>query len=143
MSVKRMYLNEEGLNRFFGSLEAQIMEIIWEHNRITIKEVQSLLDDDLSFNAVMTVMNRLIEKGHLKKTTIGKGRARQSYFEPVQSKEEFITEQTKTVTVGLINDYGNLMVNHMVDAMQQADPQLMKLLESRLNEWKKNRHDNH
>lgn len=137
MSVKRMYLNEEGLNRFFGPLEAQIMEIVWDHHKVTTKEVQSRLPEDLSYNAVMTVLNRLIDKGHLKKVTLGKGRARQSYFEPVQEKEEFIAEQTKTVAAGLIQDYGGLMVNHMVDAMQQADPELMKLLESRLNEWRK------
>lgn len=137
MKVQRMKLNEEGLNRFFGPLEAHIMEILWEHGEVNVRKVQSLLEDELSYTAVMTVLNRLHEKGHLKKNTTGKGRNRISFYQPVQSKEEFLQEQTKAVTVGLVQEYGPLVMNHLVDAFQQVDPGLMKLLEARLNEWKR------
>ncbi|WP_240702922.1 BlaI/MecI/CopY family transcriptional regulator [Cohnella luojiensis] len=90
MKVPRMKMHEEGLNRFFGSLEAQIMKIIWEHEEVTIKQVQSLLDGELSYNAVMTVMNRLHEKGHLNKKTTGAGRNRLSTYQSIQSKDEFL-----------------------------------------------------
>ncbi|MCL6606331.1 MAG: BlaI/MecI/CopY family transcriptional regulator [Paenibacillus sp.] len=142
MSVKRINLEGVGLNRFFGSLEAQIMDIIWANSSVTTKQVQSLLKEVLSYNAVMTVMNRLIEKGHLKKNTVGKGRFRQSYFESVQSKEAFIDEHTRIVTERFIHDFGDLMVNHMVDAVQEADPGLMKLLEARLEQWRKGASEN-
>lgn len=137
MEIKRIKLHEEGLNRFFGPLESQIMEIAWKLRNMTIKEVQSLLQEELSYNAVMTILNRLAEKGHLNKDTTGKGRNRISHYRTVQSKEEFIAEQTKTVTYGLVEEYGELVVNHLVDAFQDADPELMKLLEARLSEWKK------
>ncbi|BCG60439.1 BlaI/MecI/CopY family transcriptional regulator [Paenibacillus sp. URB8-2] len=142
MLVKRINLEGEGINRFFGSLESQIMDIIWANSKVTAKQVQSLLKEELSYNAVMTVMNRLFEKGHLKKTTVGKGRFKHSYFEPIQSKEAFINEQTRIVTEELIHDFGGLMVNHMVDAVQEADPELMKLLEARLEQWRKGVNDN-
>ncbi|MBN2981788.1 BlaI/MecI/CopY family transcriptional regulator [Cohnella algarum] len=137
MKIQRMKLHEEGLNRFFGPLESQIMAIAWEKEKVTIKEVQELLSEELSYTAVMTVLNRLSEKGHLKKITTGKGRNRISHYHTVQSKEEFIAEQTKAVTYGLVEEYGQLVVNHLVDAFKDADPELMKLLEARLNEWKK------
>lgn len=137
MAIKRMKLHEEGLNRFFGPLEAQIMEIAWERRSVSIKEVQTLLPGELSYTAVMTVLNRLAEKGHLKKTTTGRGRNRISRYQTLQSKAEFIAEQTKTVTLGLVEEYGQLVVNHLVDAFQEADPELMKLLETRLSEWRR------
>lgn len=136
MKVERMKIREEGLNRFFGHLEARIMEIVWEQENVSIKEVQALINEELSFNTVMTVLNRLVEKGHLVKSISGKGRNKSSHFQPLQSKDQFIHEQTRTVTEELVQEYGQLVVNHMFDAVEQSDPALMKLLEERINQWK-------
>ena len=38
MFTQNYRLNEQGLNHFFGPLEAKIMEIIWSTEGITIKE---------------------------------------------------------------------------------------------------------
>lgn len=136
LKIQRMKLSEEGLNRFFGPLEARIMEIVWQHGTVSIKKVNELLNDELSFNTVMTILNRLVEKGHLTKTTTGKGRNKASHFLPIQSKEQFIEEQTRIVTEGLVQEYGQLVVNHFFDAFEQTDPLLIKLLEERIQKWK-------
>jgi predicted transcriptional regulator len=86
MKIQRMKLHEEGLNRFFGPLESQIMAIVWEHENVSIKKVQTLLPGELSYTAVMTILNRLHEKGHLEKITTGKGRNRISHYQPVQRR---------------------------------------------------------
>jgi predicted transcriptional regulator len=137
MKIQRMKLHEEGLNRFFGPLESQIMAIVWEHENVSIKIVQTLLPGELSYTAVMTILNRLHQKGHLEKITTGRGRNRISHYQPVQSKDEFLQEQTKTVTQGLIQEYGHLVVNHFFDAFENADPEIMHMVEKRLNEWKR------
>ncbi|OME78721.1 transcriptional regulator [Paenibacillus sp. FSL A5-0031] len=140
MKIQRMKISEEGLNRFFGPLEAQIMEIVWsEREEVSIKKVQSLLIEELSFNTVMTVLNRLVEKGHLTKASLGKGRNKTSNFKPVQSKEQFIKEQTRIVTEELVQEYGQMVVNHFFDAFEQTDPQLMRLMEDRINQWKRDK----
>jgi predicted transcriptional regulator len=138
MKVKKFNVDEEGLNHFFGPLEAKIMDIIWSSEGLSIKEVQENLniENPISFNAVMTVMNRLLEKGHLKKFSEGKGRGRSSYYEPLQSKEQFLMEQTKAVTYGLIHEYGDLVVNHMIDALETADPELIAKLQNKINTMK-------
>lgn len=139
MKVKKFNVSEEGLNHFFGPLEAKIMDIIWSAEGLSIKEVQEILNEEnhpISFNAVMTVMNRLLEKGHLTKHSKGKGRGRASCYEPVQTKEQFLTEQTKAVTYGLIHEYGDLVVNHMIDALEDADPNLIAKLQDKINAMK-------
>ncbi|WP_027093161.1 BlaI/MecI/CopY family transcriptional regulator [Cohnella thermotolerans] len=138
MKIKKFNMHESGLNHFFGPLEARIMEIVWASKSITIKEMQSILNQEnpISFNAVMTVMSRLQEKGLLKRTTTGKGRNRVTSFEAVLSKEQFLAEQTKAVTHGLIEEFGGLVVNHMIDALDDVDPELISKLERKINEMK-------
>ncbi|MBP1156963.1 MULTISPECIES: BlaI/MecI/CopY family transcriptional regulator [unclassified Paenibacillus] len=135
MKVKKYNVNEEGLNHFFGPLEARIMELLWSSEGLTVKEVQSIVNEEhpITFNAVMTVMNRLIEKGHLKKQSSGRGRGRVSCYSTIQTKEQFIAEQTKAVTEGLIQEYGDLVVNHMVDALENADPELIARLQEKIS----------
>ncbi|WP_338246024.1 BlaI/MecI/CopY family transcriptional regulator, partial [Bacillus anthracis] len=66
--------NEKGLNRFFGPLEGRIMEILYQGEDMPIKEVQQKLSDEkpINFNTVMTVLNRLTEKGIVEKKTKGR-----------------------------------------------------------------------
>ena len=46
MFTQNYKLNEQGLNHFFGPLEAKIMEIVWSSDGITIKEVQQKLSEE-------------------------------------------------------------------------------------------------
>lgn len=134
-----MNIHEEGLNVFFGPLEAKIMDLLWKKGSYSAKEMQQKLSEEtpISFNAVMTVMNRLAEKGYLNKQKRGTGRDRVSVFTPVQEKEQFIMEQTKTITHGLMNEFGEYVVTHMLDALDQADPELIAKLEEKLSILKK------
>ncbi|PFZ06474.1 transcriptional regulator [Bacillus pseudomycoides] len=135
MFTQNYKLNEEGLNHFFGPLEAKIMEIIWNTPDITIKEVQQKLSKEspVNFNTVMTVMNRLVEKGHLQKQTV----KRSGVYRAVQTKESFLSNQTKKMTQELMGEFGDLVVNHMLDELYQADPALIKKLEAKLTQLKK------
>lgn len=139
LNIKKVHIHEEGLNVFFGPLEARIMELLWIQSEYSAKEMQQALSNDnpISFNAVMTVMNRLVEKGYLKKQKKGTGRGRVSVFSPVQEKDQFISAQTKTITHGLVSEFGEYVVTHMLDAMEQVDPELIAKLEEKLLEFKK------
>ncbi len=141
MHIQHLRVKEEGMNRFFGPLEARIMTILWAKQSATIREVQLMLEKEhpLSFNSVMTVMNRLIEKGHLSKSSVGKGRGKTTIFKPVQTQEQFVQAQTRAVATGLINEFGDMVVNHMVEAMEDADPGLLERLELKLHEMKERR----
>lgn len=111
------------------------MAIIWDHPKITIKEVQNKLTDDspINFNTVMTVMNRLTDKGHLQRRKAG----RSYQYQATQSKEDFIEKQTKALTDDLIGEFGNVVVNHMLDKLDQGDPDMLQKLESKIKELKK------
>lgn len=137
MRIQHFKLNEQGLNHFFGPLEAQVMDIVWVHEQVSIKQVHEVVckEKGLSFNTVMTVMNRLVEKGYLKKKRVIKG----YIYKAVQNKEEFLQEQTKEMTRELVGEFGDLMVNHMVEALEEASPELLEKLEEKLNQIKRRR----
>lgn len=50
-----------------GSLEADILAIVWEHERTTVREVYETLRErrQIAYTTVMTVMNNLVKKGLL------------------------------------------------------------------------------
>jgi predicted transcriptional regulator len=140
LDVPYVKMNEEGLQRFFGPLEAKIMDIIWSSpsDRMTIKEVNTRLttDQELSFNTVMTIMNRLTEKEHLIKINHPSNK-KITYYKPRVSKDEFVHAQTGAVTQMLFRDFGDHAVTHMMDALDDADPELLNKLEHKLNELKR------
>lgn len=59
-----------------GSLEAEIMSILWQHRIATVKEIhdQILADPDreLAYASVTTVLNRLAKKGWVRRQKHGK-----------------------------------------------------------------------
>jgi predicted transcriptional regulator len=128
-------MNESGLNRFFGPLEAKIMDILWNDVEMTIKDVQQVLDQEklTNFNTVMTVMNRLVDKGILQKRTEG----RSSLYKPVLSREDFLNTQSKEMTNELMDEFGNVVVSHMLDALEDVDDDLVAMLEKKIKELKK------
>lgn len=135
MKIGKFKMHESGLNRFFGPLEAKIMDILWNHDVMTIKEVQHFLEKEKStnFNTVMTVMNRLVEKGILQKRAEG----RSSIYKPVQTREEFLNTQSKEMTNELMDEFGHVVVSHMLDALEDVDKELVKKLEMKIQELKK------
>ncbi len=76
------------LSRFVGQLEADIMEILWNQSPLPAKEIrlQLRLKKKLASTTVLTVLSRLVEKGHLRKATSG----RSNYFRPTVSKKTFL-----------------------------------------------------
>lgn len=137
LKIQSYKLDEKGLNHFFGPLEARIMDILWSHPKITIKDVKQKLDAEspINFNTVMTVMNRLADKGHLQKRKHG----RSYVYQTTQTKEAFIEKQTKAMTDDLMEEFGDVVVNHMLDNLNHIDPEIIQKLEAKINELKKQR----
>ncbi|MVP01846.1 BlaI/MecI/CopY family transcriptional regulator [Paenibacillus lutrae] len=135
MNIKKFKYDEVGLNRFFGPLEAKIMELLWDAEELSIKEVQQRLEQDkpINFNTAMTVMNRLVDKGILQKRAKG----RLSLFRPVQSKEKFIEEQSKKLTENLLDEFGGVVINHMIDVLDEVDQTLLDKLERKIQQLRK------
>lgn len=137
MKIQNFKVGATGMDRFFGPLEAQVMNVLWDMDHpMTIREVQTSLKPakPLSFNTVMTVMNRLVDKGALLKQSEG----RSFHYIPSESRADFLNHQSRELTHELVEEFGSLAVNHMVDVLEEVDPQLIQALEEKIRQWKNN-----
>ena len=99
------------------------MEVFWSRRQtLTIADVRAALATErpLSFNAVMTVMNNLVDKDCLERTRVG--HARSYRYGARISREAFLGGVTRQVAQGLVRDFGPLAVSQFLDVLREEDP---------------------
>lgn len=102
-SAKTIHLQETGVAKVLGELESRVMEYVWKNNTSTVREVCDYICKKykcMSFNTVMTIMNRLVEKGILKKH-----RSDKVYiYEAVVTKNDFTNHIVSDMLSSVIKD---------------------------------------
>lgn len=120
-----------GLGRVLGSLEFEVMDAIWRLGpsaKVSIRDVTDRLRrrKPVSFNAVMTVMNRLADKGLLRRT----GSRGPGYLYSARlSREAFEQRVSRRVAESLVRDFGSTAVAQFVDAVNRLDPDRLAEIE--------------
>lgn len=133
--VRNFRLDARGLERVLGDLEAAIMESLWERPvPATIREVTEHLSTQrvLAFNTVMTVMNRLVDKGLLVRTKAG----RQHLYRPALDREAFLADVAHEISRGLVGDMSEFAVAQFAAAVAEVDPAKLDELERLVADWK-------
>lgn len=122
--VHSFRLDQAGLARLFGELEAQIMEVVWHLEDASVQDVCNHLGD-VNYKTIMTVMNRLVQKGALSRHR--KGRA--FVYRPAADRDTFLSSVFRSVAHGLLGDFGGLALAQIVDIACEVDPALLDELE--------------
>ena len=123
LPVRRFDLDAQGLARVLGDLEARILEAVWAHQPVTVKDLTAALGPDAHFKTPMTVMNRLVEKGLLQRDRHG----RAFLYTAAVARETFLRRITEQVVTGLLTDFRQPALASFVDA---ADPEQLDELEA-------------
>lgn len=103
-----------------GELEAEIMEIVWELNEASVRQVLVKLRKKrkIAYTTVMTVMTRLCDKEVLRRTLNDKG----AYiYTPAETKGEFFATASKKAINRLINEFGEVAIAQFVDIIETSD----------------------
>ena len=76
-----------------GSLEADILAIVWEQERTTVRDVYETLRErrQIAYTTVMTMMKILEEKGHLKKRQVD----RAYVYRPAQPEQRMMRSMVR------------------------------------------------
>lgn len=123
-------LDQRGLARVFGELEAAVMGVIWGLGEASVAEVCQRLSAGANYKTVMTVMNRLVTKRVLRRQRA----SRAFIYRPVETRAAFEQRLSRQVAEGLVLDFGDLAVAQFVDALSAVDPALLAAFEQRLRE---------
>lgn len=121
-----------GLRKILGDLEADIMENVWQMNRVTVREIYEKLrlERGIAYTTVMTIMGRLAEKNLLQKETAGNA----YLYTPTISREEFTQNVVNQVLDGLFDEFSEPALNHFVDRFSKEDNDKINKLEALIKE---------
>jgi len=138
--IKGYRLGKPGLEKVLGSLESEVMEVIWAtESTVSVRDVLDTLNikRDLAYTTVMTIMGRLAEKKLLTKHKEGNA----FFFKPVLTREEF----TRQMVAGLIDDllvnYSEAAFSHFMQRVGEKDRAVLEKLEKTLAELKEQKDD--
>jgi predicted transcriptional regulator len=109
----------KGVGQTLGSLESEIMELIWRESPASVRDIyeQLLSRRQIAYTTVMTVLNRLYDKGMLKREQVG----RAYLYTPTQTRAEYCSDTVRTVMKGLISGFGEPALSHFVDSVDEHD----------------------
>jgi predicted transcriptional regulator len=116
-----------------GSLEADILAVVWEHDRTTVREVyEALLQRrKIAYTTVMTVMNNLVKKNLLTQDRSGVAYV---YTPAVPGREVAQTVLDSVVDRLLRGEY-NVAVSQLLRLDRELDPEETAVL----REWVRER----
>jgi len=126
-------LDRQGISKFLGELEADVMEVVWRVKEATVKTVQAHLEKEgkcLAYTTVLTVMQNLEKKGLLK----AKRREKKNIYTPTLSRDEFLDKMVGDAVRSLINDFPEQVVSHLFhgeDVNPEEIKRLLKILKER------------
>lgn len=112
-------IDGKALDAFLGPLEANTMEAIWSSKKtpVSVREVYESLKKtkNIAYTTVMSTMDRLFEK-HLLERRVEKGRGGLYYvYWPAFEKQVFQKSAVRKVLLSLIDNFGDVVANCLVD----------------------------
>jgi predicted transcriptional regulator len=113
----------------FGELETAIMDVVWLTNPISVRDVLQKLDRGCAYTTVMTVMQRLFDKGMLKRKLIENA----YQYEPAMPKQQFVEQTVRKTVDQLCDGFGDLALAHFVDALDDVDEKRLEKLRRKLS----------
>jgi predicted transcriptional regulator len=121
-----------------GELETAVMEIVWQHEEVTVREVWEALQParPLAYTTVMTVMGRMVPKGVLAVEKRGKT----AYYRPTGTREQVLARQAQRAVHDVLSNFGDAAIAGFLREMQTIDPQRIEALRGLLDQDQK-RHD--
>jgi len=116
--------------RAFGELELQILDILKGAPHLTVKDVHQKLGGRDNYNTIMTVMNRLTEKGQLGRERTG---LQYAYWIVAGEKSPSLLEKLKQKLFGVKTA---AMVSYLIDSADDLTAEDVAALEETLRKVK-------
>ena len=107
--------------------------MIWHLGAPTGKEICEALGPSSHYKTVLTVTNRLVEKGLLVREPTS---ARAFRYRAAESREVFLGRVAASVANGLVGDFGQHGLAYLVKAAEEVDPAYLDELERLVRERK-------
>ncbi len=121
-------VEQPGLAKFLGELEALVMETVWQLGEATVHEVRQALEQQghtFAYTTILTEMQNLEKKGLLK----SRREDRRNVYRPTRSRKAFIEERVAQTVRSLLQDFPEEVLTHLLPEDAQASEEALRLLE--------------
>ena len=134
-AVRAFQLDSTGMRRILGSLEADLLEAVWQLTPgaetdaagwTTIGAVCDHLGPDFNYKTVQTVMNRMVEKGLL----LRRQDARAHTYRAGMTHDALVMQVTHAVVSSLVREFGTVAVDQLVTTLHAVSPEHMAELDA-------------
>jgi predicted transcriptional regulator len=119
-----------------GSLELELMEILWSRGESNVREVAAKLGRPLAYTTVMTTLDRLYKKGLL-----GRHKSERAFvYSPRTSREEWERRRAGDVVARFLKGPSpspERLLSCLVDAVGEHDGKLLEELEKKIRQRRK------
>lgn len=108
-----------------GPLEEQIMNVIWNEQCETGKQVWEKIgkSNNVAYTTIMTVMNRLVDKGYLSKSKLN---GKTYVYKSLHSKQQKLRTVIKSTLDMWVNTFGEEAVATFIDEADRIAHQKKK-----------------
>lgn len=116
----------------FTDRELDVMDALWRRGTGTVAEVQEDLEDELAYTTVLTVLQTLEEKGHVRHEQEG----RAYRYHPTVDREEAGSSAVSYMLRKIFRGSPRLLLNRLVsdrDLSEEDLRELRSLLDERLS----------
>lgn len=101
-------------------LEAEVMDEIWHHDEVTVRDVLEALNrgpKERAYTTIMTIMVRLEAKGLLTRERRGKT----DVYRALMSREQYRETRARAEVDALVSSYGEVALAHFARQLGTID----------------------
>ncbi|HXJ06195.1 MAG TPA: BlaI/MecI/CopY family transcriptional regulator [Candidatus Acidoferrum sp.] len=114
-----------------GSLEFELMEILWSDSECSVRDVITRLSRPLAYTTVMTTLDRLFKKGLLKRRKSDRAFVYSTSF----SRQDWERKRASTLIAAFLagpRPSRDLLLSCLLDAVGEHDASLLDELERKI-----------
>jgi predicted transcriptional regulator len=135
LPIQTFKLDEQGLTHIFGELEAKLVGAIWAMGQASVQEVIDYLGGNLNYKTIMTVLNRLTEKGILRRHKSG----RAFIYTATVSREDLLAGVFDQIVRGMFTpEFRSIALAQIIETAETLDPQILDDISHLIQQRKEN-----
>ena len=132
-------LDRVGIEQALGTLEAQVMEAVWDApGPVCVEDVRARLEEqgkEAAYTTIMTTLSRLFDKDLL----VREQRGRAYYYQAALSRGELGQSVTRRVIDGLLNSIAEPAISYIEEAVGARAPDRLEKLDDVIEEHRRRR----
>lgn len=121
------------LGAALGRLEREVMDVVWQNDTVSVREVQARMSRAVAYTTVMTTLDRLFKKGLLERVRDGRAyRYRAAYTR--QDVENAVASGLLRALLAPDRGGARPVLSNLVDVIGERDRALLDELEELVKE---------